>query len=189
VKLSRVVLAEFAQLAPDRSVSVAFSGDRKTVTVAVFGAEPSETGVSAGLRTDPVPAVPRFPVVPSGPGPVRPAVSGSLVLPRPGVPAGAKADGRNEVEVTVERRAAGDQNDLSWVPEPDAKAVLDVKPPQVRTGQALLWSGTVTLPASGSSTAYRLVIKEYEVFYADASGAFLGKRIDRRLVYADVLGL
>jgi hypothetical protein len=54
-ELSRVVLCDFAQLLPDRTVNIAASADGKILQIDVSGVEPDESGVSAA-----VPSLPLF---------------------------------------------------------------------------------------------------------------------------------
>jgi hypothetical protein len=52
-----------------------------------------------------------------------------------------------------------------------------------------IWKGIVALPEPIGSRQLRLVAREFELFYEDAAGVFLGKRVARRLVYADTIEL
>jgi hypothetical protein len=48
-ELSRVVLCDFAQLLPDRTVNIAASADGKVLQIDIIGVEPEESGVSAAM--------------------------------------------------------------------------------------------------------------------------------------------
>lgn len=73
------------------------------------------------------------------------------------------------MEVTAES-TADEGETLQWAPFDSARTTLK----RQRNG----WSGTVTLPATGR---FRLIVSEYEQYPAD------GDRLDRRLVFTDVL--
>jgi hypothetical protein len=53
-ELSRVVLCDFAQLLPDRTVNIAASADGKVLQIDVSGVEPDESGVSAAVPSPPL---------------------------------------------------------------------------------------------------------------------------------------
>jgi hypothetical protein len=132
VKLSRIVLADFVQLAPARSASISFD--------------------------------PRYPTT------LQVAVTGVR----------GRGVAINEVEVSVERRNPDVGGELGWM------AVLDaqVKPKSLtRFSRGILWLGAVTLPERSVDRSFRLVIKEYEVFFSNPPGNKTG----RRLVYADTI--
>jgi hypothetical protein len=146
VKLSRVVLADFAQLAPDRAVTLTFDQTNKTgIGVSVAG--PTYTGSAA-------------------------------------------AQGPSEMVVTLEEKTGAVADAGTWTPVPDYQVALTRS---ARRGAGPVWSGDVVLPAARGDNKYRLVIKEYETFLADApKTATLGMMVVdfapvKRVVYADVL--
>lgn len=178
--LSRVFLAEFSQLVPDRRVEVTVAADKRTLSVELFGIEPKATGVSRALLTDPVPAGP-FP------------------KPTPPPPRG----GLNEFDFRVEVLDPALGADFGW--SPLAGVAVSSTPVRGRTATARrlptdaldldirvvqpLWKGKITLPEPLGGRALRLVAREFELFHEDAEDVFLGKRIARRLVYADTIEL
>jgi hypothetical protein len=108
----------------------------------------------------------------------------------------------SEIEVSVEQRDAswGADAELGW------KHVSSHRIDRVNATNA--WAGLIKLPSAGSGAQYRLVVKEYEQFYSDPTGAdrlmSLGAKdsktamgetegirlsLDRRIVYADILPL
>jgi hypothetical protein len=102
--------------------------------------------------------------------------------------------GPSVMEVTVEAKPAGADDDLAWVPVPSATLDLQAEPGS--TGA--LWRAQVRLDRYKipKLQELRLVIREYETFIADATGPQLGiaavaspGQPARRLVYADVLKL
>jgi len=145
--LSRVSLADFAQLAPDRQASITIDPDL-----------PTQMAVS---------------------------------LCGPGYTASGVGKGTSEVEVSIETRRTDVPEEVGWIPVPNGTFPLAVT--KVRDSE-IIWSGPVTLPEPRGSKPFRLVIKEYERFAADAGGSvFLaaaavgrGSTV-RRLVYASVL--
>jgi hypothetical protein len=156
--------------------------------VIVNGVAPRESSASKALRGEPVSAPAKIPIVGGVTSQDR---QRAIALPGRGRD---KVDGRNEIEVTVERRPAADQNTLDWIPEPQATVAQTgsmpvIVPQAARRGPESLWRGTITLPEAGASVAYRLVVKEYEVFYADEGGSLNDTRVDRRVVYADAIEL
>jgi hypothetical protein len=98
----------------------------------------------------------------------------------------------NFIDVSVEVRNPDikDEN-LCWMPTPNAVVRFQLHGPSSTT----LWAGTVTLPESAGAKKYRLVIKEYEVFYEDAPvpshpGKISDKpQVTNRLVYAETFEL
>lgn len=149
--LSRVVLADFAQLAPDRTAIVTHSSPT-SLKVAVKG-----TGVYQGSWL------------------------------------GQKT---SEVEVSLEERRAGLDDELGWLPIANSTVALEAHEYSQLT---TTWVGEVALPQA-SSGKYRLVIKEYERYAVDkapdeedgAQKVMMNTNVkppatDRRLVYADTL--
>jgi hypothetical protein len=142
VELSGVVLAEFAQLAPDRGVTaVRDANDRGILDLSVTG-----------------------PTYDEGPGP----------LPADG-PRGSV------VEVTVERRFAGADQDVGWT-DASGDPGVTIVPDADAFENAVRWSGRVRVdPARGP---YRVVLREFESFAADAGE---GLARTRRLVFAETI--
>ena len=134
--LSPIVLADFAQLVPDRIASVAVNPSNPTKAMV------SVTGVIGQAP----PA--RTPLV----------------------------------EVTVEQFNPTLPGALGWSPVPNVPPIILSA---INEGQR---AGEITLPPPGGPEQYRLVIKEYEVFAISEEGAPF-RREERRLVYADVLGV
>lgn len=102
----------------------------------------------------------------------------------------------SEIEVTIEKRSAGaGDQDLGWVPVTTQR--ID------RINAANIWGGLLKTDESVDGVQHRVVIKEYEQFYADPSdpkaretnlgsktgGGEVNLELDRRIVYADVLPL
>ena len=146
--LSRIVLADFAQLAPDRTAIVTYSSPT-SLKVAVKG-----TGVYQGTWL-----------------------------------------GKNtsEMEVSLEQRKAGVDEDLGWGPVPNSTVALE---PHEYSALTTTWVGDITLPQSAKDK-YRLVIREYERYAVDKApegdeskltmNVQAQRPTDRRLVYADTL--
>ncbi len=166
VKLSRVVLADFAQLTPHRSLAVAFE--------------------SLPAREGPTLVRP-----PRGTTPARRELRVTLT----GLSYGASkaARGPGEVEVTLERRAGASADDLGWVPVPDS--VFKLEPRPLNDLGLTLWSGPVVVPGELLAGPLRLVVKEYEqlsTYRESPPGALIPRAMEmppvaRRLVYADAL--
>jgi hypothetical protein len=172
--ISKVTLAEFAQLVPNRSVSVSAadtSGRRFTVVV---------TGV-AGERS--------FKRLgPSITGPVNrydlPLVCKDTVGPWTSI-----------FEVSIQQRDPAIQDaTLGWIDISTNPIELTAQP---GIG-ARQWSGLVTLPVPRGSRQFRLMIKEYEPHGPDGyqheeasipAGYRLNPKISRRLVFADAIPL
>ena len=193
-KISRVVLADFAQVAPRRTVSAERAGGKLQITVR----GPAPERGSIDFRTD-------SPFVELSPAP----------------PPGGGETGRNRIEVAVQSREGqlagsdlGWQDDASVAPVsglldppggpvvvPVVHPVVPVSPGPVHAAVAApahaavaaparaavaprpsgigvvvgpgidrfdppIWSGAIALPALGAKEA-RLVVREYERYYAD----------------------
>jgi hypothetical protein len=161
--LSRVVLADFAQLAPDRAASIAFD-DATTVRLTVTGPGYNATSASQEAQGQPV-------LLPGSGSPA--TISEATAVASAPVPAG------NVVEVSVEEKSdTVPGEELGWIPVANA----GIEPARGRN-RDMLWAGRITLPSPRGSKRYRLVIREYETFLADPAGRQAG----RRLVYADTL--
>jgi hypothetical protein len=142
VHLSRVVLADFAQLAPHRIAVVQTkfdANDLKKVLVEVHGF----------------------------------TYRGSVAGP-----------GGSQMEVTVEEPMPHVTGELGWVPVPNATYQLAV---QSSPSGSTVWRAIFDLPQPPGSKAFRLVIKEYELFITDASRPTEGTDLARRLVYASAV--
>lgn len=172
--LSPVILADFAQLTPDRSVTVmADTTDPNQRNITVTGVrrevpdyfaetyEPAYQSVAEGTPPLPVP----------------------IKLPLP------------TIEITVERFDPQIGTDLGWQPVPEANVVPTHIPPSYVQGKGLLyptdmrilWQGNITLPVNDGR--YRIVIREYEVISVSLKAKTAPNETERRLVYADILEL
>ncbi|MCX5256818.1 Ig-like domain-containing protein [Streptomyces canus] len=137
VKLSRVVVSDFAQLNEDRSVLVTYDPYRPAhLQVAVSGGSYERT---------------------------------------------LESGGSSRIEVSVQEREPGLEGDLAWVPAKDVAVHPDQAPAGVRA--AVLWRGDVNLPEDRPSTAFRIVVEEWDTLLADDPTQ------PPRLLYADALEL
>jgi hypothetical protein len=182
VKLSRVVVADFAQLAPDRTVSVATLSETE-LSVAVSGVGYRESAAEAhGGVMDLEPEGDQGPAgdqqQPSAAQRARVGAAARTSIP---------VSGGSSVEVSVETRPAGG-GELGWVLVPDSTAVLQAS---AGLGMRRTWSGKVTLPAPRGSKPFRLVIRESEWFIVDGPSVVTGSAVlrqaARRLVFAETL--
>lgn len=151
--LSRVVLTDFAQIAPDRSLLITYdpyNPDRLNVVVAgmTYNKGYIDTFTNTGTDTSP----------------------------------------DKRIEVTVEKRISGITDDaLAW----ESDTISQVGVFNINSVDEMLWRGVVTLPAGRTPKQYRLVIKEYELFYAGRKPftgipqPILSPRVVQRLVYTD----
>jgi hypothetical protein len=158
VHLSRVVLSDFAQIAPNRTLSVTQASPTQ-LNVSLAG-----VAFSASAYTN----------------------SGVNIanIPKPGT----------QVEVSIETQQSGSSDDMGWTPAPNTTQILRPQPGPPNA----VWHGQVTLPGPRGSQAYRLVIREYELFISDAGIPQTAAAIRlvggtpapaRRLVYADAVKL
>jgi hypothetical protein len=148
VELSRVVLADFVQLLPDRTVTVsAVPDDPNRLTVRVDGLSYD------GTSWRPTP----FRFVEDDPS------TEEEINPAPDL-----------VRVSVEERIASTGADLGWKPvegrpnvrvEITQKAVAGVSSPSGTP----LWLGQVSLPGQRTPGQFRIVVKEFEHLLTDAS--------------------
>jgi hypothetical protein len=134
------------------------------------------------------------------------------------------SNGLNQVTVAVETLDPEIGTDLGWKPVAGAKVTPDngkvsikatrakhtvsrlalardpklsavqLLDPRIRIIPQLIWSGKVTLPEPFNAQKYRLVIQEFESFFADAKQTpntthLPTAQVDQRLVYADVVEL
>jgi hypothetical protein len=165
--LSRVVLADFAQLAPDRVAAVIFHEDAPTrLTVMVTGVY----GINKVTKA----------------GNFNPADKEAL--------AGLNAS--RAIAVTIEEQKSTALGELGWFPITGALAATDWLQPQEQFDTKMLWSGTVSLPSPpikmGGSIPYRLVIREYEFLPSDegleiAKYKYASLTVSSRVVYADTI--
>jgi hypothetical protein len=118
-EVSRRVLADFAQLVPDRGVTVVRrADDHFAVTV-----------------TGPTHSSPTSPSDPGGRG--------------------------TRVRVSVQERIPGTTDDAGWLPAGGGAVVTPGT--AVPTG-AVLWSGTVSLPATRTQGQFRVLVQELETY-------------------------
>jgi hypothetical protein len=167
--LSRVVLADFAQIAPDRVAAVVFDPkDEKKIGVLVSGV----TGIN-NLFDSPVTYTP-----------------GSKTKPEDL----ANATTGHTIMVAVETRLPGSGPDAPWVPLTGVQSVT-LQPGQ-QVDDKMVWGGEITLPEpprQPGGKQYRLVITEIETFQNDTGFQinFGAKsiRLGTRVVYADTIPL
>lgn len=149
VKLSRVVMADFAQLAPERLATVNCP-NATTANVVVTGVD----------------------------------YVGS-----------ARFSGSSRMEVSVDTADTALSGELKWRPEPTPAVVLTARRP-ADNSMRWTWQGQVPLPYPRGSRPMRLVLREYEVFEADAppqplvaTALAVPSATVSRLVYADTFEL
>jgi hypothetical protein len=145
VKLSRVVLADFVQLLPERIATITYL-DKRTIAISV-------TGVS---------------------------YIGS-----------ARVSGSSRMEVSLETAGANLTGDLRWRPVAGDPIQLSAQRP-ADGSRRWTWTGRMTLPADRGTQAFRLALKEYEVYEIDrpagtavAVVAVPAQPTTPRLVYAE----
>jgi hypothetical protein len=165
--LSPVVLADFAQILPDRSVSVTRNKrDPRRLHVAVSGVRPMQSAahwernkVGTPTRRIPTPA------------------GVQVISPKPPYV-------RTRVEVEVQVPDSDPRNLMGWKTT-DAVEVKHLKP---RAKIPILWLGQIILPRRPSSrNKFRLLVKEYEQFFTD--NVEIPWNTAERLVYAETLSL
>jgi hypothetical protein len=209
-ELSRVLLCDFAQLVPDRTVNVAASADGKVLQIDVTGFEPDESGVSVAVRNPSLPLFGRNHVDvaaeirdPGNPDPDigwQPATTARIAGGRPGAPPPQPPP---RVTIAVRPVAATEAAAASPQPaaahEPATAAALDLPPGGIPihlppggfqgfSVEPTLWSGTITVPEPIGSGKYRIVVKEFESYYDDDSQPTDPTRgVATRLVYADTV--
>lgn len=152
--LSKVMTADFIQLAPDRTVSLAFNrSNLREMNVTVSGA--SYVQASAG----------------SGPG---------------------------VVEVALETRNLVMPEELGWTEVPNTSVILKAQRVPAAEPGNFIWAGKLTLPKGIQLKAYRVAVREYEMFFSDeldraaktpALTATAGLKKVRRLVFAETFPL
>ncbi len=188
--LSRVVLADFAQLAPHRTVTLSYDpGDPKVLTVTVSGISYTETTAGKGPSEVEVTVETRQEGVEGDVGWV-PVPDATFTLGAPSRPSPPPVRLRPKViqRFTPESTAPG---------EIIREGILSTPPP-VKPEKENVWTGQVILPAPRGSQPFRLVIKEYEWFRADKAGEGTAPSSEtpltaapvpraRRLVFADAM--
>jgi hypothetical protein len=215
VKLSRVIVADFAQLTPDRAVSVTQVSETELNVVLTGvsyreGAADTYRGGGPDRMAAAMPAVARSDAVQAAAKPAAKPVAvqsaaasdaaqtaAKAAAPAPAARreigaakvSPAAAEGGSTVEVSVETRPAGG-SDLGWVLVPDATFRLQGG---AQLGARRTWSGRVTLPAARGTKPFRLVIREHELFLVDADSEMKTVMVSRptahRLVFAETLEL
>ncbi len=185
VKLSRVVLADFAQLTPDRFASVTFAS-AVTLNVGVTGYTYFESGADKYAPDVDLARPQMRSVEPRGnQATLQRRSDDPGLLTRITRPMFPREKGGSTVEVSLETSSAGGSEPLAWQPVPDSTVRLARVP--AKNG----WFGQVTLPEPRGSRRFRLAIREYEWFVADGTDdePRTIKRVPTasRLVYADVL--
>ncbi len=187
--LSRVAIADFVQLAPDRKASITKykkGGGGTSVHVTV-------SGISYGNKN---PKSPKRGVVNLS-NAAKVATGGAAAVEKIGEQAliGAgeslvkkafsrKVDTGSVVEASLESARAGVNDEiLKWEEVKGSTVKLDasVTTVSVRGAGLYTWAGDVSVPAGGP---YRLVIREYEVYQSVHSAT-----PTRRLVYAETFDL
>lgn len=178
--LSRVVLTDFAQLAPDRVAAVVFdTKDEKKVHVLVSGVY----GTSALFRS------------------MVPGTSGNeYLLGSTNDKTKLTTQGASRVvQVAVETKLPGAGPEAPWLPVTPVAGAANttvVLTPVQKVDHTMVWGGEITLPEAPRKPGgrqYRLVVTESEVIAVDGvpvnfgSGQMLPRGM--RVVYADTIEL
>jgi hypothetical protein len=152
LELSGVVLADFVQLLPQRTVSVQpVPGDPNSFTFALTGL------TYAGSTWTPGPwPMPYY--FPDG------DPNEQLLQDPP------DHTPPYRIHVSLEQRIPGAQDDAGWQPAvhvAGAQVLVQSVAESYRSGTDSLWSGKVTLPAGRLPGQFRAVIREYEQLFTD----------------------
>ena len=102
---------------------------------------------------------------------------------------GPTAPTRNLITVTVEANDPAIGGDLGWKPASSAQGrAVEDSPAPVQPASAL-WQGEIVFPSPPAPGAFRVVIREYELFETDglAPAEFVGPLYAERLVYASII--
>lgn len=106
----------------------------------------------------------------------------------------AAAAGPGEVEVSLESRAINMPEELGWTPVEKGQVKLSPQRVAGKPAGNFIWSGKLTLPGNIKVRAYRLAVREYEIFVSDEADraarttAVVLKKA-RRLVFAETIPL
>lgn len=180
--LSRVALADFIQLTPDRFANLQRSGDNRTIDITVSGPAPEDSyavhntemfgkliGILLGTKGKSPPATGKathgWAVKQGGmpPAMVKQLQSGKTI---------------NVMQVELEKVIPGVTDaDLKWQTVAHSTVILKPQAKLIASGHQS-WAGQLKLPTAYKPHTYRVVIREYEVFING-----------RRLVYADTVEL
>jgi len=169
--ISRVVMADFSQLTPNRSLSII----RAAPNLHVLKIKVS--GVSYKNRVT-------YSYIPDSPDGKKEEYTEET------------SEGKSKIEVAVERLNPNfsSKPDFGWEAAPDVIIQNDNLP-------NLLWSGTVTLPVNVSGQRYRLMVKEFEILLTDSKDYSIVRdaQINRisssdlsevgRIIYSDIVEL
>jgi hypothetical protein len=190
VRLSRVVKTEFAQLTADRTATLGTTKDTIEITLSGLTAQ-NEVAL-----TLPVHIPPKFPVglaQPSGPGKVIGGAIGRLQFKLD-----HQAGAGHVVKAHIEKQAPVTRVDkkepLGWQPvggELTLQSYTLARQPEV------FWRGPLQWTDRNPSFKYRLVIREFELYYTDPEVAVAGlpvfnpegRPIGERLVHLDTIPL
>ena len=165
VKISKVVLTDFAQVLPNRSVSVTTNA-KKDITVTLNGMAPS-----SGPMSNDNPYMPELIKLPDG----------TTVKNSPG---------NNKVEVAIQTRDPAIDSDLAWTDD----FIIKISPNiSVGNGQ-FSWSTLIPSSRTPKTGIHRLMLREFEQFYSDDvapsqdPGISKGKRVvEERLVFSYII--
>ncbi|MDH5178931.1 MAG: hypothetical protein OEZ39_00240 [Gammaproteobacteria bacterium] len=185
--LSRVVLADFMQLTPDRFVNLKRNSDNKTLDLSVSGPAPEDSHAAhhphmiqfilpdlQQQQSRKSPALRQQ----SDKKPQQGTVNKQNLTVQNIVAQMKPGRSINFLEAGIEKIIAGVTDaDLKW--QAVAGSTVILTPQAQRFGSNhTTWNGKLTLPGTLQPNTYRVVIREYEIF---TNG--------RRLVYADTLEL
>ena len=210
-KISKVFLTEFTQVLPRRRATVKVDGSKITATLR--GPHPSSGPM--GRSEDSPPKLSNVLPMETGSNRVelvlqtRPllvnsdlAWEDSTILVNQVVGAETKVaanllkadvvEPAKDVFIKVETRA-GSVAQLSPIVDlgklralqPDIGKAVPLAPPVLEIGENPFWEAAVTLPATGNANPRRLMLREFERFYKNASTSV----IEERLVFADIIPL
>jgi hypothetical protein len=148
LEVSRVVLTDFVQLAPDRTVTInPVEGDPNSFAISVQGLTYQRSAWD--------PSLPISDLDPQSEQIATPLQELMTMTPP------------ELIQVTVEQRIPGTQDEAGWEPASDIAATavrIDsaVSADFPRGTPPSLWSGQVTLPPDRQSGQFRVVVREYE---------------------------
>ena len=161
-KVSKVVLTDFAQVLPNRSVSVSVDDKRGEITVSLVGPAPN-----SGPMSNENPYMPDKSFTPDG----------HIVQ---------RDSGRNRVELVLQTRDKAIDSDLAWT-DVEISGLFRSTTENI-LNDLILWRAVVDLTKVRSNRLQRLMLREFEQFYSDDVAYPSTRRvIEERLVFSYVI--
>ena len=149
--LSRVIMTDFIQLAPDRTAELKLSGNSVGITVNGFAGRNALANISRVPSLSPI-----ADVIGAGDDNARGRAGAGILAGRASAPTGPAPN--TTMRAALQRRVAGVPGDLGW------QTMTEIALSPSASNFHVAWTGSLGLPANAEAGSHRILVTESETY-------------------------